>query len=298
MIPRTLSLAIAQINLVVVTIMASQLVSGSLTVFNMANNLQSFPIGIFAISFAVAAFPLLAQQAGDDKKILETFSAVARRILFFIIPATVLLITLRAQIVRVILGSGNFSWQDTTMTMEALAFFSVSLFAQALIPLQVRMFYARQDTVTPLWAGMASVLTNISLAYILSPKMGVAGLALAYSIANVINFSVLWVAMLWQMKGFNQLQMLLSVAKFSLAAILAGLAIQIGKFFVWPFINMEKAWGVLTQGLFSGLFGLLVYLLLCYLFNSEELLEFLTAIKKKFSFSSALGEDSGEARGV
>ena len=298
MVPRTLSLAIAQINLLVITIMASKLAAGSLTVFNLANNLQSFPIGIFAISFAVAAFPLLAEQAGDDIKILNTFSAVARRILFFIIPATVLLITLRAQIVRVILGSGNFSWQDTTMTMEALAFFSISLFAQALIPLQARMFYAKQDTATPLWAGAASVIANIILAYFLAPKMGVAGLALAYSLANIVNFLVLWFAMLWQIKGFDQLKMLLSVAKFSLAAILAGLAIQLGKFFVWPFINMEKLWGVLTQGLFSGLLGLSVYLLLCYAFGSEELLEFIAAIKKKIHFRSAPDQDSGEVRGV
>ena len=95
MIPRTLSLAINQINFIVITIIASTLVGGSLAVFNLANNLQSFPIGIFGLSFAVAAFPALSAVAFDKKKLVNNFSNVFRQILFFIVPATVLLLTLR-----------------------------------------------------------------------------------------------------------------------------------------------------------------------------------------------------------
>ena len=63
MIPRTMSLAISQVNLLVITAIASGLAAGSLTIFNFANNLQSFPVGIFGISFAIAAFPLLSEHA-------------------------------------------------------------------------------------------------------------------------------------------------------------------------------------------------------------------------------------------
>ena len=69
MVPRTLSLAVSQINLVVITVLASNLSAGSLTVFNLANNLQSFPIGIFGVSFAIAAFPSLAEAAFNKEKL-------------------------------------------------------------------------------------------------------------------------------------------------------------------------------------------------------------------------------------
>jgi len=112
MIPRTLSLGITQINLVIVTVLASKLPDGSLAIFNFANNLQFFPIGIFGVSFAIAAFPVFSANAFDRDKLVDNFSQTFRKILFFIIPATVLIIALRAQIIRVVLGSGKFNWQD------------------------------------------------------------------------------------------------------------------------------------------------------------------------------------------
>ncbi|MBU4375706.1 murein biosynthesis integral membrane protein MurJ, partial [Patescibacteria group bacterium] len=88
MIPRTMSLAISQINLLVITAVASTLSAGSLAVFNFANNLQSFPVGIFGISFAIAAFPTLSALSFDKKKLIKNFSNTFRQILFFIIPST------------------------------------------------------------------------------------------------------------------------------------------------------------------------------------------------------------------
>ncbi|HMB65422.1 MAG TPA: murein biosynthesis integral membrane protein MurJ, partial [Patescibacteria group bacterium] len=99
MVPRTMTLGITQLNLLVITIIASGLAGGSLAVFNFANNLQYFPVGIFGISFAIAAFPTMSAVAFNKKKLVANFSYTARQILFFIVPATVLLLTLRAQIV-------------------------------------------------------------------------------------------------------------------------------------------------------------------------------------------------------
>jgi putative peptidoglycan lipid II flippase len=107
MIPRTMGLAVTQVNLLVVTVIASTLAAGSLSIFNFANNLQSFPLGIFAIPFALAVFPTLSHfSAKDDREnFIASFSQTFRQILFFVIPASVLILVLRAQIVRVVLGS-------------------------------------------------------------------------------------------------------------------------------------------------------------------------------------------------
>src|SRR3989338_11285854 len=178
MVPRTMSLAISQLNLLVITVIASTLSSGSLSVFNFANNLQSFPVGIFGISFAIAAFPAMSAAAFDKKNLVKDLSQTVRQILFFIIPSTVLLLALRAQIIRVILGTGQFDWQDTVLTIDTLGFFCLSLFAQALIPLLVRVFYARLTAKTPFIIGLIAALANIFLSIWLSDRLGVAGLAL------------------------------------------------------------------------------------------------------------------------
>ena len=317
MVPRTMSLAISQINLVVITIIASTLTSGSLAIFNFANNLQSFPIGIFGISFAVAAFPALSAAAFDRKKLVENISSTIRQILFFIVPSTVLFLTLRAQIIRVVFGTGNFNWENTHLTIDTLGYFTISLFAQACLPLLVRVFYARHDSKTPFVIGLISVLINLGLSYWLPQvtvckniytssgeiinqcaPMGIGGLALAFSIANIINFVLLWVMIRYEIGDLDESRILISVAKFSVAGLACGVAVQGAKLIVWPYIDMTRLWGVFVQGAAAGICGLLVYIAFCALFKSEELYSFWEAIKRRLPKQKVVTGDRGEARGI
>ena len=301
MIPRTMSLAISQINLVVITIIASTLAVGSLTVFNFANNLQSFPIGIFGISFAIAAFPTMSAAAFNKKKLVKSFSSTLRQILFFIVPATVLLITLRAQIIRVVLGAGNFNWEDTILTMNTLGFFSISLFAQALLPLLIRVFYARHNSSTPFFIGLVSAIANVVLSLWLSRSYGVAGLALGFSIASILNFILLWLALHIEIGNLDELRILSSTIKFSAAAVLTGITVQSVKLLVWPYIDMTRTWGVFTQGFLAGLSGILIYAIICWLLRSEEFIAIWSPIKCRLCrplWKKVETGDQGEARGI
>ncbi len=301
MVPRTMSLAISQINLVVITIVASTLAVGSLAVFNLANNLQSFPIGIFGISFAIAAFPAFSAAAFSKKDLVASFSSTLRQILFFIVPSTVLLITLRAQIIRVILGSGRFDWEDTILTMNTLAFFSLSLFAQASLPLLVRVFYARHDSKMPFLVGLFSATVNVVLSLWLVGKMGVAGLALAFSLSSIINFILLWLALRFYLGNMDEVKILVAVIKFSAAALACGITVQGMKIVIWPFIDMTKFWGVLTQGLVAGIAGIFIYAAVCSLLRSEEFISVWTPIKCKLCrlpWKKVTTDDQGEARGI
>lgn len=298
MVPRTMSLAISQINLVVITALASSLASGSLAAFNFANNLQSFPIGIFGISFAVAAFPALSESAFDKKRLGKNFSQAFRQILFFVIPSTVFMIILRAQIVRVIFGTGKFSWQDTIMTMDTLGFFALSLFAQATIPLLVRVFYARHDSKTPFYLGLFTVVINIVLSLFLSPKMGVAGLALAFSIANIVNFILLFIWIYIETSAIKIEELLSSIFKLTVSAIFAGLAAQASKTLVWPYIDMTRFSGVFIQLASAAFFGSLVYGTLCYVLKSQEILGFIESLKNRWPFKKVKLDDQGEAMGL
>jgi len=298
MVPRTMSLAISQIDLLVSTAIATTLTAGSLTVFNLANNVQSFPIGIFGISFATAVFPLLSARAKDRNGLVEIFSNTQRQILFFIIPSTMMIWVLRAQVVRVLYGWGQFNWEDTVLTIEALTFFSFSLFAQASIPLLVRMFYARQNSKHPFYIGLFSVLVDIILSLWFSKIWGVAGIALAFSIANILNFTLLWLVLSKQLKGLCGYKILISSGKFIVAGLVAMLIAQNVKISLLPFIDMQTGLGVFIQGLFAGMSGLLVYALVCAILKSEELNSFYAGLKKRLPWKQLESEDHGEARGI
>jgi len=140
--PRVLNLTLFQLDYLAMTIIASFLAVGSVTIYNLAHNIWSFPLGVFGISFVLAVFPKLSESAQrkDVNGFVKEFSLVARQILFFTLPSAMLFIVLRSQIVQVILGTGNFNAHDVSLTLKTLAYFSISLFAEALILLFLRGF--------------------------------------------------------------------------------------------------------------------------------------------------------------
>jgi putative peptidoglycan lipid II flippase len=150
-IPKIFGLDNSQISLLIGSIVGSLLASGSIAVLNLANNLQAVPVGIFGISIALASFPLLSEAYAkhDENQFLKALEASIMQILFFILPITILFLLLRAHIVRLVYGAGNFTWENTILTFQTLGVFSLSLFSQAISPLLSRCFYARQNTIIP-----------------------------------------------------------------------------------------------------------------------------------------------------
>jgi len=298
MTARTLSLAINQINLLVVTIIASTLDSGSLSVFNLANNLQSFPVGIFGISFAIAVFPALSANAFNKENLVKRLSSSVRQILFFIIPATVVFLLLRAQIVRLILGSGQFDWQATILTTNSLSFFAISFFAQALIPLLTRVFYARHDSKTPFYVGLISTVANVILSLYFGRLWGVAGLALAFSLSSIINFIALAVVLKIEIGNLNEKYTIVWLLKFSLAAMACAVVIQTIKQVLGSIVDMDRFWGVFLQaGVASGV-GIMVYILICWRFGSPEVIRLWQYLKHRLPGRSTTPTDQSEARGI
>lgn len=231
MIPRSLGMAVNQISFFVVTIFASTLASGSLSVFTLANNIQSVPLGLFGIAFSLAVFPSLSAFAAKraDGEFFSLFATTFRRILFFVLPISVLMIVLRAQIVRVILGSGRFDWNDTIATFGVLGILSASLFAQSLIPLLARAFFALQNTKTPLYIALVSEAIHIGLVFVLMNPYGINGLAAAFSIATIVNMLLLYVFLRRKFDSWHDADMFMPLVKISLASMVAGAAAQFTK---------------------------------------------------------------------
>ncbi len=293
MVPQTLGLALSQVNLLVMNIIASMLAVGSIAVFHFANNLQHFPLGVFGLSFAIAAFPTLSAHAAQDDRadFIRSFSSTARQILFFIIPLSALFIVLRAQITRVVLGAGLFDWADTILTADTLALFCLSLFAQALIPLLARSFYALQNTVIPFLSGLVAAIANVLFALYFSANHftigtldihGVTGLAFAFSLSSILNMIILWVALRIKLHHLDEQRILWAVFKISVATVALGITTQLLKFWVEPLTGTTTFVGIFSQGLLAGIAGLTVFLLVSLLLRSEEMITFLKSIRRKF----------------
>ena len=294
MVPRTLTLIISQINFLVVTVIGSTLAIGSITIFNLANNIQSFPLGIFGISFAIAAFPTLAEIYRQKKEFINTVSLAIRQILFLIIPASALLIILRAQLVRVILGSGRFDWEDTVLTLETMSFFAFSLFAQALVLILIRAFYAQHDTKTPFYTGLVTAFANVVLAIMLIEPFGVAGLALAFSLASILNFILLTLILHYRLGQLDGEKIVISTAKILVATFMLSLVAQAIKYPVERITGTQTFLGIAGQTLLASLAGLIVYLLTCWLLRSEELAIFTRILRRKVFPKPAIAQDIEE----
>lgn len=284
MIPRTLGVAITQLNQIVVTMLASLLPAGSIAVYNYANTLQAVPIGIIGIPFALAIFPLLSAAAAEnnEQQFIDYLSGVIRKILFLIIPILILILLLRAQIVRVVYGTGAFDWNATINTADALAFFALGLVAQALIPLLARAFYAMSNTKTPFIIGVIAELICIIAALLLMKPLGVAGLALATSIGALINLIMLVVALRQHLHSLAENKIMPLIYKISIAALAMGIVVQILKYPLAKIFNQDYFWGIFGQGLIAGLVGIGIYGSICYLLKVPEFLELKESFAKRW----------------
>jgi putative peptidoglycan lipid II flippase len=177
---------------------------------------------------------------------------------------------LRAEIVRLVLGSGSFDWEDTVLTADTFGFFSISLFAQSLIPVLTRAFFDRQDTKTPVITSFISMILNFVLAYLLSFKLGVMGLALAFSLASIINMILLIIILRVRLGELNDYQIIHSTLKIIAASLFMGIITQIMKYFIGSAVNMQTFMGVLIKAGGSIIFAGLVYLLVAFKFNFNE----------------------------
>jgi putative peptidoglycan lipid II flippase len=124
-LPRTVALAANNLSTLVLISMASSLGLGAIAIFTFGWNLQSVPLAIVGASYSMAAFPTLARLFSEknEEKFVEILRSSVNHIIFWSMPFLSLFIVLRAQIVRVILGSGKFDWEDTRLTAATLAIF-------------------------------------------------------------------------------------------------------------------------------------------------------------------------------
>jgi putative peptidoglycan lipid II flippase len=194
MVPAIIGSSVAQINLLINTLLASFLVTGSVSWLYYSDRLMEFPLGIFGIALATVILPALADT--HQKRGADEFSVLldwGLRWCFLIgLPASVALILLAEPLVATIFQYGAFTAYDVVMAGQSLVAFSIGLPGLILVKVLAPGFFARQDTRTPAKVAVISVSVNIIMSLLLFKPMAHVGLALAVSIAAYVNCGLLF----------------------------------------------------------------------------------------------------------
>lgn len=303
-IPRSLALSMQQLVLLVLIALAGTMAAGSISIFQFAYNLQSVPLAIIGVSYSVAAFPILAElysKSNREKFAVHVLTAL-RHIIFWSVPVIALIVVLRAQLVRVVLGSGAFDWTDTRLTAAVLALLSLSLTAQAVYLVVVRAFYAGGRTRIPFYGTLIGSVMAIGSAYgflklyeahdqariIIASFMRIDGvfgsevlaIAFGYSLATILQTVVLTVVMgkVFEIPlGVTWRPLVHALC----AAAVGGLFAYVTLNFIVEGVDQERFLGVLIQGLLAGIAGIVGTIVTYAFFKSRELHEIYTSFHRK-----------------
>jgi putative peptidoglycan lipid II flippase len=272
-LPFIIASAGSQVNLLVDRILASGLAEGSISALNFAVRVMQLPLGIFAGAAATAAYPFLAEQAVDRgaDDLRRIFSEGLRLLWFIVFPLSFGLIVLSEPIVRLLFERGEFDALATRMTAVALVYYSLGIFAHAASILLMRVYFALQDTTTPVKLGLWAVALNVVLNLVLVRHLAHGGLALATSIAAMVNCFLLAYYLRSRLGHLDGWRILRSAAKVAVSSAIMGITVVAVHSYTLSYFDLT----IFTQRFMQvgGLIALggAVYLASTSLLKAEEL---------------------------
>ena len=193
MLPTLLGSSAAQINLLVNTLLASFLVTGSVSWLYYSDRLVEFPLGVFGVALGTVILPTLSRKyaTSASDEFSRTLDWGLRWVLLIGLPAAVALNILAIPLLSTLFQHGAFTAEDVVMSSRSLMAYALGLLAFMLVKVLAPGFYARQDTATPVKIAVGSLVANMILSLALIGPLQHAGLALAAALASYINAGLL-----------------------------------------------------------------------------------------------------------
>lgn len=293
--PRAISIIIFQLGTIAIGAFISYLSDpGRMKLlYEYAKTLSFAPIALFGQTLAQAAFPVLARVKNKPEEFKSTFVTTFNQMLYIILPISVLILVLRIPIVRLIYGAQSMDWDATVLTGKILAFLSISIFAQALVLLVLRGFYALHNTKIPLIVGAISTFVMITLMYfsVVVYKMGIESIAIAYTIGNIFQFLVLLFLLDRKVGGFNKSKEIIPLLKFITSTIFTAFALYIPiKLLDQLVFDTTRTINLLILTGISSLAGLALYLFLTWFFDVKEAKMYVLAVRKMGNWREVAGK--------
>lgn len=276
LVPIILGMFVNQIYYILNRFFASGLAEGSISALNYGAKLAQFPVGVFVSAVAVAIYPLLTEYAicKDLKQFRDTLERGLGIVLLLTAPAAAGLIVLRVPIIRILFEHGAFTALDTANAASALLFYAIGLVAYALIMVLLRVFFAFSDVKTPVIAGLAGIAMNILVSLATLDWMGHNGLALATTMASIVNMLVFFLFLKKHLPDMSFGPMAVSFAKIFISTVIMAAAVTLYLRFAAP--------GDVAAILGGILIGIMVYFLCAVFMRIREWLWLKEIILKKF----------------
>ncbi|MBE7414919.1 MAG: murein biosynthesis integral membrane protein MurJ [Deltaproteobacteria bacterium] len=227
--PAAFGIGVYQLNIFVTMWFASGLPEGAVSYLYYAGRLMELPLGVFGVSVTTAVLPSLSEQVTrkDWDGFKGSISFAVRIVNFIMIPATIGLLVLSYPIIELLFMRGEFTSADAAGTATALYFYAFGLVPVAIARILTSVFYSLKDTMTPVWIALIAFLFNAVFCFVLIGPLGHGGLALATTLAALVNCSILFVVLRMKFGRFGVTGMLVSGLKSTGAALVMGVLVYL-----------------------------------------------------------------------
>jgi putative peptidoglycan lipid II flippase len=293
--PRTIQVGVQQIGTIILAAIIAFMSQPGRTnlLFDSAKTLMFAPVSLIGLSIAQAAFPVLSREKNKLAEFKMTFITSFNQMLYLILPASAMILILRIPIVRLAYGADKFDWPATVLTGYILAFLALSIFAQGLIVLFYRAFYALQNSFIPLFVSAISTVLLIVLGYyfVIIQGMSIESIALAFSLANIVQLIILIIVLNKKVGGFPKDLLFIPPIKIFAATICMSVALYVPiKLLDQLVFDTTRTMNLIFLTGISSFIGLSLYLFLTWLFNVKEAKTFLLIFKKIGNWREILGK--------
>lgn len=192
--PAVLGVSVSQINLLLDTLLASFLITGSVSWLYYSDRMLEFPLGVFGIAVATVVLPSLSQDHARKSpgQFRHTLDWAVRVVMLVGFPAAVGMFVLAAPILTTLFQYGEFSHHDVTMAASSLQAYTPALLGAMLVKVLAPGFFSREDTATPVRIGIIAMVSNMIFNLCLIFPLGHVGLALATSLSAGLNALLLY----------------------------------------------------------------------------------------------------------
>jgi putative peptidoglycan lipid II flippase len=272
MLPAFVGLSATQLNILINSLLASQLEQGSPSWINYAFRLMQLPIGVFGVAVATVNLAAVSRAAatGDMDGFRRMLAASLKLVAFLTLPATAGLVALREPIISLLYEHGRFTARDTLHTADVLMAYSLGLYAYASVKVLAPAYYALQAPRLPLYASLLAVGCNIAANLALYRALGAPGLALGTSIGALANFGLLLAVFGKRYGGLRGLGLGWQFFRVVVASAAMAVACRAAARFLRSWVGEASWWQDLVVTLPPVALGIALYFALAWLLGVEE----------------------------
>jgi putative peptidoglycan lipid II flippase len=282
-VPIIISTAVGQVNVIVDSTFASHLVAGSISALDNASKISTLINQVFIVSLTTVLYPMLTEKFSlkDEIGFEELLERSINLVIIVAIPLIFGLAVLSTPIVRLLLQHGAFNSADTDITSLCLKYLAFSALGYSLLDILGKVFFSVKDTITPMLNGFFMIALNIILIFVLVPRLGIVGLALATTTSACVIPLIMIVELKYKIKLFK----FRKIATIFVKSLFSGVIMSIIVFILYKYtdiiIKSDSIIFLTLKLLIVILIGIIIYIGLLLLLKVKEVGSLVSLKSKK-----------------